>query len=91
MNAISYQDYSQELENIHKLFDKKACVTGISVFIQFVNIGNDENINLGVKVADTGSITPAFAKRFAHCIEIAADIAENFKYNGYSIKQGDEI
>lgn len=83
---ISYQDYSQELENTKRKLEEQTCAAGISNQIWIVNVGTDEDIQMGVNVSGTGDMSAVCAKRFAGCIEIAADIAKNFKYNGYSLR-----
>lgn len=83
---ISYQEYSQELENTKRLLEKQTLVKDISNQIWIVNIGTAEEIKMGVNISGTGNMSVVCAKRFAHCIEEAAKIAEQFKYNGYSLK-----
>lgn len=37
-------------------------------------------------ISGTGDIPSIYAKRFAYCVEEAASIAEQFKYNGYAVE-----
>ena len=50
--------------------------------IWFVNTG-DNVIWLSLNVAGTGRMKPKEATRFAECIKVAAELADDFKYNGY--------
>lgn len=86
MKEVSYQEYARELEKAKAQLEEKTCVEGISSRIWIVNIGTDEKIKMGINVSGTGDVSYVYARRFAYCIEEAANIAEQFKYNGYSVK-----
>lgn len=86
MNKIvSYQDYIKEKETLGVLLEKKTLVKDITTKIWFINLGNDSKIEIGLNVAGTGDISALVATRFAYCIEVAAELAKDFKYNGYMI------
>lgn len=85
MKTVKYQDYISELERLKVQLEKVTCVKEIYNRIWFVNIGTNDAIQLGVNIAGTGDITSTVATRFAYCIEVAATLAEKFKYNGYAI------
>lgn len=82
MKTVSYQEYARELEMAKKRLEEKR----ISSRIWIVNIGTDNKIEMGINISGTGDISSIYAKRFAYCIEEAAAIAEQFKYNGYAVK-----
>lgn len=86
MKTVTYQEYQQELENVKTLLQEKTCVPGVHDVIWFVNLGSYDMVEMGINVAGTGSVTPTYAKRFAYCIEVAAEIATSFKYNGYTVR-----
>lgn len=86
MKTVSYQEYARELEMVKKRLEEKTCVQGISGRIWIVNIGTDDKIEMGINIPGTGDIPSIYAKRFAYCVEEAAVIAEQFKYNGYAVK-----
>ena len=86
MKEVSYQEYARELEKTKFQLEEKTCVKGISSRIQIVNIGTDDKVEMGINVSGTGDVSSIYAKRFAYCIEEAAAIAEQFKYNGYAVK-----
>lgn len=86
MKTVSYQEYVREMEMAKKRLEEKTCVQGISGRIWIVNIGTDDKIEMGINISGTGDIPSIYAKRFAYCVEKAAVIAEQFKYNGYAVK-----
>lgn len=86
MKTVSYQEYAREMEMVKKRLEEKTCVQGISGRIWIVNIGTDDKIEMGINIPGTGDIPSIYAKRFAYCVEEAAVIAEQFKYNGYAVK-----
>lgn len=86
MKTVSYQEYAREMEMAKKRLEEKTCVQGISGRIWIVNIGTDDKIEMGINISGTGDIPSIYAKRFASCVEEAAVIAEQFKYNGYAVK-----
>ena len=86
MKTVSYQEYARELEMAKKRLEEKTCVQGISSRSGIVNIGSDAKIEMGINLSGTGDIPSIYAKRFAYCVEEAAVIAEQFKYNGYAVE-----
>lgn len=74
------------LERTKVYLEEKTCVKGISSRIWIVNVGSDDKVEMGINVSGTGDVPSIYAKRFAHCIEEEANIAEQFKYNGYAVK-----
>lgn len=86
MKTVSYQEYAREMEMAKKRLEEKTCVQGISGRIGIVNVGTDDKIEMGINIPGTGDIPSIYAKRFAYCVEEAAVIAEQFKYNGYAVK-----
>lgn len=86
MKTVSYQEYARELEKTKLQLEEKTCVKGISSRIWIVNIGKDDKIEMGINVSGTGDVPSIYAKRFAYCVEEAANIAEQFKYNGYAVE-----
>lgn len=86
MKTVSYQDYARELEKARLQLEEKTRIKGISSHIWIVNIGTDDNIEMGINISGTGDVSSFSAKRYAYCIEEAAAIAEQFKYNGYAVK-----
>ena len=86
MKTVSYQEYVREMEMAKKRLEEKTCVQGISGRIWIVNIGSDAKIEMGINISGTGDIPSIYAKRFAYCVEEAAVIAEQFKYNGYAVE-----
>lgn len=86
MKTVSYQEYVREMEMAKKRLKEKTCVQGISSRIWIVNIGSDAKIEMGINISGTGDIPSIYAKRFAYCVEEAAVIAEQFKYNGYAVE-----
>lgn len=86
MKTVSYQEYVREMEMAKKRLEEKTCVQGISSRIWIVNIGSDAKIEMGITISGTGDIPSIYAKRFAYCVEEAAVIAEQFKYNGYAVE-----
>ncbi len=86
MKTVKYQDYSKELENTKRLLEEKTCVKGIYNQVWIVNVGTKGEIRMGVNVSGTGDMSVIYATRFAKCIEIAAEIAKDFKYNGYTFQ-----
>lgn len=86
MKTVSYQEYVREMEVAKKRLEEKTCVQGISSRIWIVNIGSDAKIEMGINISGTGDIPSIYAKRFAYCVEEAAVIAEQFKYNGYAVE-----
>lgn len=86
MKTVSYQEYAREMEMAKKRLEEKTCVQGISGRIWIVNIGMDDKIEMGINISGTGDIPSIYAKRFVYCVEEAASIAEQFKYNGYAVE-----
>ena len=86
MKTVNYQEYQQELENAKALLEKKTCVPGIYNTIWFVNMGSYDKVQMGINISGTGNVSSDYAKRFAYCIETAAEIIANFKYNGYTVR-----
>lgn len=86
MKTVSYQEYARVMETAKKRLEEKTSVQGISSRIWIVNIGTDDKIEMGINISGTGAIPSIYAKRFAYCVEEAAVIAEQFKYNGYAVK-----
>lgn len=86
MKTVSYQEYVREMEMAKKRLEEKTYVQGISSRIWIVNIGSDAKIEMGINISGTGDIPSIYAKRFAYCVEEAAVIAEQFKYNGYAVE-----
>lgn len=86
METVSYQEYARELEAAKALLEEKTCVQEISSRIWIVNIGTDAKIEMGINIPGSGDMSSIHAKRFASCVEEAAAIAEQFKYNGYAVK-----
>lgn len=86
MKTVSYQEYVREMEIAKKRLEEKTCVQGISGRIWIVNIGTDDKIEMGINIPGSGDMSSIHAKRFASCVEEAAAIAEQFKYNGYAVK-----
>lgn len=86
MKTVSYQEYACEMEMAKRRLEEKTCVQGISSRIWIVNIGTDDKIEMGINISGTGDVPSIYAKRFAYCIEEAAVIAEQFKYNGYTVE-----
>lgn len=86
MKTVSYQEYVREMEMAKKRLEEKTCVQGISSRIWIVNIGSDAKIEMGINISGTGDIPSIYAKRFAYCVEEAAVIAEQFKYNVYAVE-----
>lgn len=85
MKTVSYQEYARELEKTKAKLEEKTGVKGISSRIWIVNIGTYDKIEMGINVSGTGNVSSIYAKRFAYCVEEAATIAEQFKYNGYAV------
>ena len=84
MNTVTYREYITELRRIEEEFKNQTLVEGITDRIRFYNTG-DENIQMELNISATGRITPIEAERFAYCIEVAAKLLQEFKYNGYKI------
>ena len=79
---VKYSDYIEEIERTKEKLERITCVKGIAQRIWFVNAG-DNVIWLSLNVAGTGRMKPKEATRFAECIKVAAELADDFKYNGY--------
>lgn len=79
---VKYSDYVEEIERTKEKLEQRTCVKDVNRMIWFVNTG-DNVIWLSLNVAGTGRMRPKEAIRFAECIKEAAELADNFKYNGY--------
>ena len=86
MKTVTYSEYQRELEAAKTLLEKKSFVPGIHNYIWFVNTGSHDKVKIGINISGTGNISSAFARGFAYCIEVAANIATKFKYNGYAVR-----
>lgn len=84
MKTVKYAEYIEEIENAKRLLLEKTCVKELTNEIWFTNrSGRKEPIKLLVNFSCLGAIEPIIASRYADCIKEAAEIAKNFKYNGY--------
>ena len=81
---VKYDEYIKEVRRTEEELERRTCIKEIAKTIWFVNTG-DNVIWLSLNVAGTGNMNPKVASRFADCIKEAAELAENFKYNGYVI------
>ena len=81
---VNYSEFMAEVERTKEALERRTCVEDIGRIIWFVNTG-DNVIHMSLNIAGTGKITPKVASRIADCIKEAAELAENFKYNGYVI------
>ena len=86
MKTVKYQDYLKEIEKAKNTLEEQTCSKKVFEQIWFVNVGTHEEVKMGVNIAGTGNMSAIDAKHFAKCIEIAADIAKEFKYNGHTIQ-----
>lgn len=86
MKTVSYQEYAREMEMAKKRLEEKTCVHGdFQSYLdrEYRHGRQDRN---GINISGTGDIPSIYAKRFAYCVEEAASIAEQFKYNGYAVE-----
>lgn len=86
-HIVTYREYYFELERMKARLDREAqsCVPNIHNVIQFVNRGPYDNVLMDVNVYNTGDVSGTTFRCLHHCIEVAVEMAENFKYNGYCI------
>ena len=84
-SVVNYDEYIREKMGLDEEFAHRTCIKEIGKAIWFVNTGGNV-IWMSVNVAGTGNMKPRIAARFADCIKEAAELADNFKYNGYVIR-----
>lgn len=88
MKKVSYSEYRTALEVLQAGFPAtcgvKICETGNSVLL-----GRPE-VKLGVSWTSRDDMTPEETLRFARWMQLAADVAEGFVYNGYQVVDEEE-
>lgn len=82
MYRVKYKEFIEEVRRTEEELERRTCIKEIGKTIWFVNAG-DNVIWLTLNVGGTGNMLPTIATRFADCIKEAAELAKNFKYNGY--------
>ena len=87
-STVSYSEYKKAIINLQKKLVKRTCWEDANRFVWFTNLGGDRNIQLGLHIVGSGNISTIVAKRVVYAVEVAAELAEGFKYNGYSIIGG---
>nr|DAG14981.1 MAG TPA: hypothetical protein [Caudoviricetes sp.] len=88
MKKVSYGEYRMALEVLQAGFPAgcgvKICETGNSVLL-----GRPE-VKLGVSWTHRDDMTPEETLRVARWMQLAADVAESFVYNGYRVVDEEE-
>ena len=87
MKKVNYHEYKQALTVVQAGFPAgcgvKICETGNNVLL-----GHPE-VKLGVCCAHRDDMTPEETRQFMRWLQLAADTAENFVYNGYRVDYGE--
>lgn len=87
MKKVSYEEFREEIEKLRILLLERTCTKEIDGEIWFTTRNShNEPINLLVNFCSLGAVSPLVASRYADCIKEAAEIAKNFKYNGYIVR-----
>jgi hypothetical protein len=87
MKVVSKREYEAEKLRMIEQLKERTCVKDIFNDVWFFNSnGVREPVHMLVNFACLGAVEPIVASRYADCIKEAADIAKNFKYNGYIVK-----
>jgi hypothetical protein len=87
MKKVSYEEYREEVEKLRILLFKRTSLKEFHGDIWFTQRStHNEPINLLVNFCSLGAVTPLVASRYADYIKEAAEMAKNFKYNGYFLK-----
>ncbi len=84
MKTISYREFWKARVEMQKQLEERTGFQGINDRIWFINLC-DNDIEIALNLSATGDIKTTAAKRWADCIIEAANLAKNFKYNGYKI------
>jgi hypothetical protein len=88
MKKVNYSEYRTALEVLQAGFPAtcgvKICETGSSVLL-----GRPE-VKLGVSWTHRDDMTPEEARQFMRWVQLAADAAERFVYNGYRVVDEEE-
>lgn len=85
MKTVSYKEFVNEVESARALLAAKTHNQELSRRVWIVNVGTGDQVEMAVSVAGTGDMSSATARAFARCVEEAATIAEQFKFNGYTV------
>ena len=87
MKTVKYEEFHKEKRRIEKLLEERTRVKDIQnkIWFTYRSMG-DTPIHIILNIAGTGDIEPLVASRFADCIKEAAELAKNFKYNGFMIE-----
>lgn len=86
MKVVSSREYEAEKRRMIEQFKERTRVKDIFDRVWFFNdSGVREPVHMLVNFACLGAVEPIIASRYADCIKEAADIAKNFKYNGYIV------
>lgn len=86
MKTVSYKEFVNEVESARALLAAKTHNQELSRRVWIVNVGTCDQVEMAVSVAGTGGyVSSATARAFARCVEEAATIAEQFKFNGYTV------
>lgn len=83
---VQNTEYNLAVHEMRLTLEKAATEHGISD--RYISIYDDScmsPIKMGVNWSAIGTTNPADTRSFAEVLAIAADLAENFKYNGFVI------
>lgn len=84
MKTVKYRDYCEALRVLQDQFEEEG--------IHIQDLGyrfRGEPIRLGVNWSSVGAVSSKDAVNFANRLLDASMAAENFAYNGYTIRYGD--
>lgn len=89
MKIVSNREFQAEKHRMIEQLQERTCMKDICDYVWFVDTRgccSDDPVHFLVNFVCLGAVEPIRATRFADCIKEAADIAKNFKYNGYIVK-----
>ena len=94
-NKVNYEEYCKakkemrdELDELtQELFPEKRCFGLVEVYADF---GYKRPVKAEVNWAALGSVSAEDAVKFAQLLTKAAELAQNFKYNGFKVYYTDE-
>lgn len=79
---VSYKDYIEALEELRSNYP---CGSGIKFYRIQESFSDSEPVKMGVSWAAIGTVSAEEARQYAEQLLKAAELADNFKYNGYVI------
>lgn len=85
MKTVSHYEFCEELARCRAKLNEM----GANRRIELYEIRFRDTIQIGVNWSAIGTVDHNQTREFADLLMVAADLASNFKYNGYKIVYGD--